>query len=491
MKLRDYQTDIISETRLALRDVGSVLIQSSTGSGKTALSAFMSGSAAKRQKRVIFGVHRKELVLQTAKTFQQVGIPFGLIAPGFTGDRHQLVQIASVQTLAKRRDRYGVPDLYIPDEAQHASAATWAETIEAYAEEGAKIVGLSATPERLDGKGLGRWFQRMVKGPPTAWLIDQGYLSPYKLYAPGAPALDGVKKTAGDFNRKDLEDVIGKTAVTGDAVEHYRRLCHGMRAMVFCVSIKHSLGVVEKFQAAGYRAAHIDGTSPNRAELIEDFTAGQIQVLSSVDLVSEGFDLPAMEVAILLRPTFSLSLYLQQVGRVLRPVYAKGFDLSTRLGRIAAIAAGPKPWAYILDHGGNSIPIERGGRGHGAPDDEREWSLEGREKKKRQTKSDEEEKIPVRQCPKCYRVHPPAPKCPKCGHEYQVLGRTVEELAGELVEVDKATLRVMQKKEERKAQTVEDLIEIGKARNYANPAGWAKKYFAARNGSRSQRYERA
>jgi superfamily II DNA or RNA helicase len=490
-KLRPYQAEMVVQTRDALREHQSVLDVMATGGGKTALSGFMSGSASRRNRKVIFGVHRKELIKQTAKTFDKVGIPYGIIANGFTGDRHQNVQIASIQTLQKRLDWYGTPDLYIVDEAHHAGAATWAEVIDRYKAGGSKIVGLSATPERLDGTGLGRWFDKMVVGPSPAWLIEEGWLTPIRLFAPSVPDLSGIKKTAGDFNKSDLSDRMSGTKIIGDVVKHYRELAHKRRAMVFCVSIKHSLAMVEQFQNAGYRAAHIDGESENRDELIAAFEAGKIEVLSSVDLVSEGFDLPAIEVAILCRPTHSLSLFLQQVGRVLRPVYAPGFDLDTKLGRIAAIAAGPKPYALILDHSANTIDREKGGRGHGMPDEEREWTLAGKEKKKRGLRdADEEPAVTTRQCPTCFRVHKPEPKCPGCGHEYPTMGRTVEELEGELQEVDRKAAQFERKKEQSKAQTLEDLVAIGKARNMKNPYGWAQHVLRARNQKQERRYVR-
>lgn len=492
-KVRDYQASLIGEAREKLRDNQSVLVQMATGGGKTAIASYMSGSAAKRGKRVFFGCHRKELIKQTAKTFDKVGIPYGIIAPGFTGDYRQPVQIASIQTLSSRLERYGVPDLYIPDEAHHAGAKTWADIINHYREGKAKIVGLSATPERLDGTGLGLWFDAMVCGPSTGWLIEQGFLSPFRMFAPSIPDLAGIKKTGGDFNRGELEKRMGGVQIVGDVVRHYRDLAHGKKAMVFCVSIKHSLAVVEQFQKAGYRAAHIDGESTNRDELIAAFESGKIQVLSSVDLVSEGFDLPAIEVAILLRPTHSLSLFLQQVGRVLRPVYAPGYDLGTQQGRLDAIAAGPKPYALILDHSANSIPREAGGRGHGLPDDEREWTLAGREKKKRGSRDeDDEAAVNTRQCPQCYRVHPPAPVCVQCGYEYPTMGRTVEQLEGELKEVDRQKAEEIRarKNEQARAKSLEDLVAIGKARNMKNPHGWAVNVMRARGQKAERRFIR-
>lgn len=458
--LRDYQSDMIGRTRVALRSHRKVLVVSPTGSGKTVLAAFMSGSATQKGLRVGFICHRKELIKQAARTFGEVGIPYGIVSAGMTGNRHAPVQICGVSTLANRLDLVGKLDLIIWDESHHIAAASWSRIMDHYSD--ARHVGLSATPERLDGTGLGRWFDAMVPGPRVAWLIEQGYLSPYRLLAPALPELDGVKTVAGEYDKKGLGEAMSKPKLIGDMVGHYAKLAAGKRNMVFCVSVKHSLAVVDKYQAAGFRAAHIDGeTDPDlRDKLIADFTAGRIQVLSSVDLVSEGFDLPAIEVATLARPTKSVSLYLQQVGRSLR-------------------TAPGKTEALILDHAGNSL-------NHGLPDDDREWSLEGRPRKKRR-KGDDEPAVAVRQCPSCFSVHRPAPTCPRCDHVYQTLGRTVEELEGELQEVNKAQAKHDAKVEVARAKTKEELIRIGQIRGYKNPGFWALQVMAGR----AQRERRA
>jgi len=469
--LRPYQAECIRDMRDALRRVQSILLRLPTGGGKTAIAAYMAGSAARRSNRVVFGVHRRELIRQTAETFDKVGIPYGIIAAGMTGDARQPVQIASIPTLKGRLDWYPAPTLYVPDEAHHCSAATWSAVLNHYRDHGTRIVGLSATPERLDGTGLGGWFDEMVHGPETAWLIENGYLAPYRLFAPASPDLSGIKKTAGDFNRHALEERMSGTKIIGDAVSHYRQYAEGRRAMAFCVSIKHSLSVVEQFCAAGYRAAHIDGSSNNRDALIEAFRKGEIQILSSVDLVSEGFDLPALECAILLRPTCSLGLYLQQVGRALR------------------IFPG-KQEAIILDHAGNSLPINAGGRGHGLPDDIREWTLQGRKKKKREAKEDDGDTVQTRQCPVCFRVHSPAPHCPNCGHEYKSEGRKVENIDGKLQEVQRKSQIRERTIEQAGARTHEELVRIGKARGMKNPHAWATHVMRGREQKKQQRTAR-
>lgn len=451
--LRDYQQDMIQRTRMSLRRHRRVLLQAPTGAGKTVLGAFMAGSATSKGLRTWFICHRRELIKQASRTFGDVGIPHGFVAAGVTPDRRQPVQICGIQTLAGRLDTLDPPDLVLWDECHHVTAGSWSKVAEALAK--AKHVGLSATPIRLDGSGLDKHFDDLVPGPQTAWLIENGYLSPFRVYAPTAPNLAGVHSRAGDYAKDELAEAMNKPSVIGDVVEHYRRLADGRRNMVFCVSVKHSLAVVEKFQAAGYRAAHIDGETDSalRDRLIAEFTTGAIQVLSSVDLVSEGFDLPAIEVATLLRPTKSLSLYLQQVGRALR------------------MSPG-KAEAIVMDHAGNTAT-------HGLPDDERSWSLQGRMKRGRGA-SNAEPAVQTRQCPMCYSVHRPAPCCPRCGFEYPPMGRTVEELEGELQEINRDTARREARQEQGKAQTLDDLIRIGTLRGYKNPRWWANKVLEGR-----------
>lgn len=452
--LRPYQEEAVSRVREALRRHRRVLLVVPTGGGKTVVSAFMTGSATSKGNRTAFICHRRELIKQTARTYGEVGIPFGIVSAGITGDRRQPVQICGVQTLANRLDQVGDFGVMIWDEAHHVASASWAKIMEAFPN--ARHIGLTATPERLDGQGLGKYFDAIVEGPSVAWLIENGFLAPYRMFAPSSPDLQGVRTTAGDYNRADVEEAVSKPQIIGDAVSHYLRLAAGKRNMVFCASVKHSLAVVERFQAAGLRAAHIDGETDQgqRDRLIDDFAAGRIEVLSSVDLVSEGFDLPAIEVATLLRPTKSLSLYLQQVGRVLR----------TYPGKTEAI---------ILDHAGNSAR-------HGLPDDEREWSLQGRVKRRRSAITADEPDVQVKQCPQCYSVHKPAPCCPRCGFEYPVQGRSPEEVEGELQEIAKREASRERKKEQGRAETLADLIKIATLRGYRHPEHWANHVWKAR-----------
>lgn len=451
--LRDYQKKIIEETRELLRGgANNALLQSPTGSGKTALTARMMGTASSRGHRAWFIVHRRELIKQSIKTFDTVGLDHGVVAAGFQPDPRPLVQIGSVQTLARRANRLQPPRLIVWDECHHLAAKSWAAVYEAYPD--AIHIGLSATPERLDGSGLDTYFQHLIKGPTVAELIAAGWLVPYRLYAPAAVDLSSVHTKLGDFVRGELAGAMDKPTITGDAIGHYKRYANGKRAVAFCVSIEHSRHVVASFNAAGIPAAHVDGeTDPGeRDATIQRFERGEILLLSNVDLFGEGFDLPAIECVILLRPTQSLTLFLQQCGRGLR----------TSPGKSECI---------ILDHAGNSSR-------HGLPDDPHEWTLEGRKKKKSTTGQ-----IPVKQCLRCFAtVHAAASNCRYCGYLFLVEPRGVEEVAGELVEVpiDPVEMRIQRQKEQKRASTLEDLISLGKARGYKNPTGWATHVYEAR-----------
>lgn len=450
--LRPYQQDIIAQARDLIRaGEKSILLQAPTGAGKTALCAHMLGTAAQRGSTAWFIVHRRELIKQSARTFHRVGIPHGIVSAGFQGDGRLPVQICGVQTLAQRHAKMRRPRLIVWDECHHVAAASWAKIHEAYPD--AIHIGLSATPERLDGTGLGRWFRNIVTGPSVSWLIEQGYLASYRLFAPSRPDLGVVHTRMGDFVRSEAAAAMDRPSITGDAVSHYRKLALGKRAVVFATSVEHSRHVVAQFRAAGVSAEHVDGESDPRERdaALARFERGETLVLSNVELFGEGVDIPGIECAILLRPTQSLSLYLQQVGRALRP-------------------APGKDEAIILDHAGNALR-------HGLPDDDRDWSLEGAKRSGRKRDPDD---IPVKSCPKCFTVVRSVVQRCACGHVWVVQGREVETVDGELVEVDPDMLRRVRAKEQASARTLEDLIALGSARGYKNPAAWAAHIFRAR-----------
>lgn len=466
--LRPYQNDLLDGARQAFRDrVRAVLLQLATGGGKTVSGSYMIHGAAQKGLVCWWLTHRRELIGQTSRTFASMGIVHGIIQGGHSTDPQKLVQIGSIQTVARRLDKLPKPDLIIFDECHHLGAGQWQAIFDAFPD--AKIIGLTATPWRLDGVGLGRWFGRMVNGPTVKQLIEAGALSKYRLFAPHVPDLSGVGTQAGDLKKDQLAEVMDKPSVVGDAVEHYKRLCPGKRAVAFAVNIEHSRHIVQQFQLAGIPAEHVDGTmdTTSRDAAIQRFVAGETLVLSNCELFGEGFDVPAIEAVILLRPTKSISLYLQQVGRALRP-------------------APGKDYAIILDHAGNSLPRELNGQGHGFPDDDREWTLADRDKRKAGEKSE----VAIRTCPECFAVYRPVPTCPHCGHVYVAPVREIEQVEGDLKEIDVEALRraemLAKKREQGNAQTLEDLIRVGRQRGQRNPEAWARHVLQGR--LEAQRY---
>lgn len=441
MKLRSYQTKGINDIRQKFDTCRKVCFVAPCGAGKTLAMAYMARAALSRGKRTIFLVHRRELIQQASRTLTEYGIPHGI-----NGATDHLIQIASVQTVVRRLAKIGIPDLVILDECHHATSSTWKKCLEYWAN--AYVVGLTATPARLNGQGLGDVFEGMVIGPTARELIELGFLTPYKYYAPPQVAdFDGVKITMGDYDGQEIEIRVNKPKVIGDAISHYTKLAPGKQAIAYCASVAHSQNTADAFNAAGITAKHIDGTTPasERDMAIEDFRAGRITVLCNMDLIGEGFDVPTMEVVILLRPTQSLVLFIQQSMRGMRPDKNNPFKT-----------------AIILDHVGNVFR-------HGLPDDPREWSLEGVSKRKKS----EAGTVGIRTCLNCYLCHSPAPVCPYCGYEYQMTARQLAAEAGELKEYDAKIIELSKRKkriELNMCKTIADLKQYAKENNYA--AGW-------------------
>lgn len=414
--LRPYQSALIAQTRDAMRrGVRRILITAPTGSGKTNLTAHMLASAANRGRRSWFCVHRRELLEQSVETFiTAADIHTGIIAAAFPATPLAPVHVCSVPSLARRINQLAPPDLIVWDEAHHVASKTWADIASAFPR--ATHIGLTATPQRLDGQGLKPWFDELIQGPSTADLIAQGWLAPYRFYAPGlGPSLDGVHRQAGDFNRKELNERMEVSTVVGDCVSHYLGHCDvGSRALVFAWSLESSRRLAQQFSDHQIPAAHVDGETPRaeRQASMRAFRDGRVKVLCNVDLFGEGLDVPAVDAVFLLRPTASLGLYLQQVGRGLRPAAGKSF-------------------VRIFDHVNNW-------QRHGLPDDARAWSLDGRA-----GKASKSEQL-AKRCAQCFAVSPiAAVVCRYCGAPFIVKSRSVVEEAGTLQEADLDVLRAL------------------------------------------------
>lgn len=450
MQLRPYQDENLERVRARLRaGVRRVLLQQPTGAGKTILAGTMLKGASERGLKSWFAVHRKELLDQTSEKLTLLGVPHGFIASGYPTNSFAPVQLCAIDTLGRRLEECDAPDLIVPDEAHHMVAATWSRCLGGH--ERAKIVGLTATPERLDGRGLKDHFDELVIGPSVKRLIADGYLSSYRYFAPGQPDLAGVRTLGGDFNRGDIADVMKNAALIGDVVKHYRDLADGLQGIVFGVDRLHSRELADAFNGAGVSAVHLDGATPTneRKREIERFRAGETRILCNVELFGEGFDVPNVSYVGLARPTQSLALHLQQCGRALRLFPGKAN-------------------AVICDHAGNALRLAT------LPDDDRQWSLEGRKKGTRATGPSDA--LPIRQCLDCYMVSPSsADHCPGCGVVFPARPRPVCQQEGELFELTRLDAKRREKEqrkaEERACSSLEDWLKLGKSRGYKS--GWA------------------
>lgn len=464
IKPRDYQERAVEETRIGFRVAQAILYALATGGGKTYTFCLIAYLSAQKGKRVMIIVHRKELLLQASASLRNLGIDHGMISPHFTPSPHKLVQVASVDTLIQRlKKRTYHVDLLIMDEAHHVVADNkWGRVYELL--DKPKMLGVTATPVRTDGKGLGLHagglFEKLILGPSITELIERGMLINPKVYgSQEIPDLKGLRKDKdGDYSRAALADRVDKPRITGSAVEHYTRICPGAKAIVFCSSVKHAKHVRDEFNAAGYKFELLVGapemSDAERTAINRKLRRGEIHGACTVDLVSEGYDLPDLECCIMLRPTASESLFLQQVGRIMRPS-------ETKRG------------CWLLDHVGNvGIMVDGVFKAkHGFPDQEREWTLDGRKKRKSKKNEEPEETIDLKQCPKCYLVHAPSPTCPACGHVYETKERKIEQVDGELKEITQEMrdqIALDNKRKQGAARSVDEMVrQLGYSRTRA------------------------
>lgn len=389
IQLRPYQQDIIESIRSILRRGGkSLLVAAPTGSGKTVIFATIARGAAARKHRVLILVHRREILEQTLCSLHGLGVTSGQIASG-RPMTHDYVQTAMVMTIARRLNYVKRPDLIIVDECHHAVLGNTFGRILQYWRDVPRI-GFTATPQRMDGRGLGETFDEMIIGPSIADLVRDGWLSYPQMFRPPEEVIENYHVKRGDFDTKEQQQTMSGRKIVGDVISHYRKHLGGLPAICFCVSVEHSHLMASQFTAAGYRSAAVWGDMPREAResAISGLGTGALQVVTSCDLISEGIDIPVIAGAILLRRTMSLGLYLQQVGRALR------------------LYPGKKR-AIILDHVGNYHL-------HGHVLAERDWSLDSVRRDPRKEKPPQ-----ITTCPQCYGVWPGVPKkCPDCGFEF-------------------------------------------------------------------------
>ncbi len=339
-RLHEYQSKLVNQARQKLSSgKKSVLIVSPAGSGKSVVIAEIARLALiKPRGQVMFMVHRKELVEQITQSFKANEVDLSRCT------------IMTVGKIAHRLDKLPKPTLIITDESHHSLAKTYKKIYEYY--EDVPKLGFTASPWRLSGKGLGDVYESMVEGPTVEWLIDNHFLAPYKYKSITLIDPKKLKKSSsGDYSNKSIEDSMGTASIFGDVVKNYRKFADGQQAIVYAHSIEFSKQVAEKFNMNGILAEHVDSNTPKtqRETIMGDFKSGNIKVICNVDLISEGFNVPDCGVVILMRPTKSLVIDIQQSMRGMR--YKPG-KVST-----------------IIDMVGNYLEF-------GVPDTDREWSLD-------------------------------------------------------------------------------------------------------------------
>lgn len=445
-KLYDYQKKLVNEARNSIANGSKgVLIQSPPGSGKSIVIAEMAKLATNKNNHVLFIVHRKELVEQIKETFNQMNVP----------DKFSTVM--TVGKVANRLDELPYPSIIITDESHHSRAKTYRKIYDHYSN--AFRLGFTATPWRMSGKGFKDIYDDLILGESVEWLIKNEFLAPYEYYAPTLAELDSLKKTStGDFSKKSMDKAI-KSAIFGDVVKHYKELATGKKAILYAHSVEASRELAESFKLSGINAIHADSNTPERErnEIMNDFRSGKIEVLCNVDLISEGFNVPDCSCVILVRPTASLVLFLQQAMRSMR--YQKGKK------------------AIIIDHVGNYVV-------HGLPDTHHDWSIEDREKKKRSNNTQNE--LPIKQCLSCHSVnHSHNKYCDGCGEEFPIESSEIEQVDAELqkinsldFKVDYEAIRIKKEfgsKRIEDLETLEDYYLFAKSRNYKET--WIKFKF--------------
>lgn len=430
IKLHDYQQNLVNKARQAYKDgYKAPCIVAPCGAGKSVMISEIARMTTDNKKRVLFLVHRKELIDQIRCTFKRNDVDL------------DLVEFGMVQTVVRRLDKTPKPHLIITDENHHALASSYRKIYDYFSD--VLLLGFTATPIRLNGSGLGDVNDILIEEVDAEWLINNGFLAPYryhsfKLIDSSYLKLNNMK----EFTNKSVDEAIGKV-IFGDIVKHYQKLAEGEQAIAYCHSVEASKKVEETFNSFGIPTAHIDAKTPKdeRDNLIAKFRSKEIRILTNVDLIGEGFDVPDCSTVIMLRPTQSLSLFIQQSMRGMR--FKEG-KTST-----------------IIDHVGN-VHI------HGLPDTKRNWTLKGKQKAE----------IKIKECEICYAVYlSDEKKCPVCGHEYiyeyEEIGSKGEKEYDpnvELQEITKDDFKFVVKDPE-DCESMQELYDLAKQRGYKR--GWA------------------
>ena len=439
--LRDYQQELLTNTFLSFQQgYRRPLVVAPCGAGKSYIFAEL---IRRTRGEALVLTHRQELKQQHEQLLSNLNI--------------QNARVAMILTEANRLGKYPTPALIVTDEAHLSRSNSWMKVIEYY---NTYTVGFTATPVRLDSKPLNPPFDTLIQGVDTKWLIENHRLAPYEYYAPTLVDTTGLRTIAGDYVVSDLEQLMNERAIYGNVIESYMRFAPGERSICYCVSVEHARKTADAFNSVAIRAESLSAGTPakRRREILDSFREGKITVLCNVGIISEGVSIDEVSCCMLLRPTESVALGIQQMMRCMRYM--------------------PGKTAKIIDCVGNYTRI-------GLPDDDREWSLDKPLRKRGLT--DKNGNFYIRCCPECYLTFATAPKCPYCGAEYPLHPREIK--AHQDIELQRITaeeaLRVAEAKkksriEQGRANTFEELVRLGKQRGYKNPAFWAAQVMRGR-----------
>jgi DNA repair protein RadD len=427
VNLYDYQQKVVAEYEAKIAaGIRRPLIAAATGSGKTVIASEIVRREVARSKRVVFLAHRDELLTQARRKLSRFGITAGIIKAGRDNDARpqSLVQICGIQTLharAIRRQTIELPpaEIVIIDEAHHARAQTYEQIVAAYPD--AISIGLTATPCRTDGRGLGNIFDAIIEAPQVPELIKLKKLVPAKIFAPAPPDLRGVETAAtGDYVISQLEQRMNTDPLVGDIVEHWLRHSERRRTVGFAVDVAHSVHITRELVKSGVRAEHLDGATKQdeREAILCRLASGETEFVCNCQVLTEGFDLPDLGCIVLVRPTKSLLLYRQMIGRGLR-------------------TAPDKKDCIILDHAG---AVHR----HGLPTDPIEWTLHTDKRaanKTHESRKSEYNNDPFCECKKCGHLRQKGFACDNCGYQPKPHGEGIDYIDDHLIEIGQTQRR--------------------------------------------------
>ena len=416
--LRPYQDEVIAEFWRAV-DAGQrrIIIVAPTASGKTVIAREIIKQARSKASGSLFLAHRREILTQTSNKL--TGIPHGVIRPGDQPRPLELVQVASVQTLHRRAVKTATLELpeaglVIVDECHHVVAKSYQSIIERYPD--SILLGLTATPCRGDGRGLGNVFQTMIQCPQVGDLVEMGFLVPTRVYAPVDPNLQGVRIRHGDYVEADLADRMDRPKLVGDIVTNWFKFGQRRKTVCFATTVRHSIHIRDEFVASGVRAEHIDGTTPmdERDATLARLASDEIEVVTNCMVLTEGWDMPSLGCLILARPTKQMGLYRQMIGRGLRPAEGKSNCI-------------------VIDHSGATYRL-------GFAEDFIEWTLDPDLKAENPVHAARGGDRPggpkIVECPECGAARVGGMACLSCGYLPSPSPREVEVIDGDLGLVD-------------------------------------------------------